>query len=253
MGMRQSDRSRQTGTSHRLFVGLSAAIVSAAVVLAGCHSPGRGPGADFALEPGDLLLQDADGGPLCDAIEAVTSGYEGAHLSHVGIVAGREHGAYVVIEAAAAGVNAVPLDRFLQRSLDRDRRPKVLVGRLKPSFRRLIPAAIRHANALRGKPYDKVFDIHNDAYYCSELVYCSFLAANDGKPVFELQPMTFIDPVSGVTFGAWKEYFQKLAVPIPEGQPGINPGGISRSSVLTIVHAYGSPAGWKPRTGTRPR
>jgi hypothetical protein len=198
------------------------------------------------LEPGDLLFQDCDGGPLSDAIEAVTTGYEGAHLSHVGIVAGREHGAYVVVEAAAAGVDTVPLDRFLQRSLDADHRPKVLVGRLKPPFRQLIPAAIGRAKALRGKPYDKVFDIHNDAYYCSELVYDSFLAADGGGPLFELQPMTFIDPATGVTFPAWKEYFDKLGVPIPEGQPGINPGAISRSTVLTVVHAYGAPTGWRP-------
>ena len=245
--------SRQTGISHGPFMRLSAAIVSAAVVFAGCQGEGQDRRTDFALEPGDLLFQDSDGGPLCEAIEAVTSGYEGAHLSHVGIVAGQKDGAYVVIEAAAAGVDTVPLDRFLQRSLDANHRPKVLVGRLKPPFGRLIPATLRHAKALQGKPYDKIFDIHNDAYYCSELVYCSFLAANGGKTLFELQPMTFIDPATGVTFGAWREYFDKLGVPIPEGQPGINPGGISRSTILTIVHAYGAPTGWKPQTIARPR
>jgi len=32
-----------------------------------------------------------------------------------------------------------------------------------------------------------------------------------------------------------------LEVPVPEEQPGINPGGISRSAVLTIVYKYGTP------------
>jgi len=230
---------------------LSVIVVSISLVLAGCQRPHRAPGPDFPLEPGDLLFQDMDGGPLCDAIEAVTSGCEGANLSHVGMVAGRVDGVYAVIEAGSAGVRTVPLEHFLRRSLDPNGRPKVLVGRLKPEFHHLIPGAIRHANSLTGKPYDKLFDAGNDAYYCSELVYCAFMAANSGKPLFELQPMTFIDPVTGMTFGAWTEYFRRLEVPVPEGRPGINPGGISRAPVLTIVHAYGAPTGWDPKTPSR--
>ena len=141
----------------------------------------------------------------------------------------------------------MPVRQFLKRSLDEDYQPKVIVGRLKPEFGYLVPTVIRHAISLRGKPYDKVFDCNNDAYYCSELVYYSFMKANGGKPVFEMQPMTFVDPDTGETFEAWKEYFQELGVPIPEGQPGINPGGISCSTVVTIIHAYGLPSGWKSR------
>lgn len=223
-------------------------VVSMVVAGAGCQRSQHVVGPDFALEPGDLLFQDLDGGPLCEAIETVTSGWEGAHLSHVGLVTGQVEGVYVVIEAASAGVRTVPLEHFLQRSLDRAGRPKVLVGRLKPAFRPLIPGAIRQAQSLTGKPYDKVFDVDNDAYYCSELVYCAFRAANNGTPLFELQPMTFIDPATNATFGAWAEYFRQLGVPVPEGRPGLNPGGLSRAPVLTIVHAYGSPTGWTPRT-----
>ena len=42
-----------------------------------------------------------------------------------------------------------------------------------------------------------------------------------------------------------QDYFSKLGVSIPEGQLGINPGSISCSSVLTIIHAYGIPSGWE--------
>jgi hypothetical protein len=226
----------------------SVIVVLLLALSAGCWGPQGGSGPGFALEPGDLLFQDVGGGPLCDAIETVTTGWQGANLSHVGMVAGWGEGGPLVIEAAGAGVRTVPLEDFLQRSLDRHGRPKVLVGRLQPGFRRLIPAAIRHAESLAGRPYDKLFDADNDDYYCSELIYCAFRAANGGEPLFELQPMTFIDPAIGVTFTAWTEYFRRLNAPVPVGRPGINPGGLSRSPRLTIVHAYGAPTGWKPET-----
>jgi hypothetical protein len=50
--------------------------------------------------------------------------------------------------------------------------------------------------------------------------------------------MTFKAPGSDETLPAWREYFAKLGIDVPEGQPGINPGGISRSPVLDIVYSY---------------
>ena len=41
---------------------------------------------NFQLQEGDLLFQDLDSSPLCDAIELVTPGYNGANLSHIGLI-----------------------------------------------------------------------------------------------------------------------------------------------------------------------
>ena len=68
-----------------------------------------------------------------------------------------------------------------------------------------------------------------------------FREANSGRRVFDLAPMTFKDPATGSTMPAWRDYFRKLNAPVPEGAPGINPGGISRSAKLEILHAYGRP------------
>jgi len=212
----------------------------AVAALAGCQRLGG----SFAPKPGDLLFQDLDGGPLCDAIEAVTEGVRGAKFSHVGIAARANDGQGIVIEAGGGGVKTTPLEQFLARSRDAKGRPKVLVGRLRPELAHLIPRALEEAAALLGKPYDKVFAVGNDSYYCSELVYEAFRRANGGRPAFELAPMTFKDPATGATMPTWVEYYRKLNAPIPEGQPGINPGGISRSPLLRIVHAYGRPTGW---------
>jgi len=230
---------------------LSAAVAVGLIVLFyGCHRPSGDrdaslpPVSRFTPLPGDLLFQDLDSGPLCDAIEQVTAGYDDANLSHVGLVAGDANGAIVVIEAVAAGVVATPLHAFLARSLDDEHRPKVLVGRLNPAAvpdcRRLISLAVEQAHALKGNAYDKQFLIGNDSYYCSELVYEAFRRANDGRPVFHLEPMTFKRRGSGEPLAAWRTYFAGLGAAIPEGSPGINPGGISRSPVLTIVHEYGA-------------
>jgi len=108
------------------------------------------------LQPGDLLFQDLDCGPFCDAIEKVTTGYQGTSLSHVGIVAKDNDGNFIVIEALLTGVGVTPLDVFLNRSLDTKYRPKVAVGRLKQEYRHLIPVALEQAFALDGRPYDKV-------------------------------------------------------------------------------------------------
>jgi len=216
-------------------------LFSISVVVFGCERQTLRQSESFALEPGDLLFQDSDCGPLCDAIEQVTTGYGGATFSHMGIAATDTIGNFVVIEAISSGVKITPLKRFLSRSLDARRRPKVVVGRLKESYRRLIPSALKEAMALKGKPYDKVFAIGNDSYYCSELIYEIFMRANNNEPVFELQPMTFKSPGTANTFPEWQEYFSELGVPVPEGQPGINPGGISRSQAVDIIHEYDTP------------
>ena len=73
----------------------------------------------FTLQNGDLLFQDSDCGEFCDAIEKVTEGYEGANLSHIGMVILSKDGPQV-IEATTKGVVMTDLKRFLSRSNDKN-------------------------------------------------------------------------------------------------------------------------------------
>lgn len=237
------------GFDMRKYVCFTGMILLTLIFAQGCATNSSAARDKFTPQTGDLLFQDLDGSPLCDAIEKVTQGYNGAHFSHVGIAAKNNAGDVVVIEAGGKGVVATPLAKFLAKSHDSEGCPKVLVARLLPEYRHLIPPAIAEAQKLMGKPYDRVFDIDNDKYYCSELVYIIFRQANGGQAVFELQPMTFRDQQTGKTLKTWEDYFARLGEPIPEGKPGINPGGISRSPILEIVHIYGMPDGFMTATG----
>ncbi len=192
------------------------------------------------FQDGDILFQDLDCGPFCDAIEKVTTGYNNSNLSHVGMVVTSESGHNVVIEANGDGVIITPIDTFLNRQLDLQGNPKVIQARLKPQYRNLIPSAIAESKALLGKSYDEVFDINNDSYYCSELIYWAFKNANEGTPLFELKPMTFVDPGTGKTFDIWVDYYANLGLVIPEGQPGLNPGGMSTSPFIEIIDLFGN-------------
>ncbi len=191
---------------------------------------------NYKPQTGDLLFMDLDCGSFCQAIKKVTHGVDGTYPSHVGVVYINKGKVYV-IEADTKGVVKTPVDSFLNRSLDAKGHPKILVGRLKDEFRHGISPAMNRMLALLGKPYDFAFDINNDSYYCSELLYKAFLD-NSGNPIFKLEPMTFNDPDTKIIFPIWDDYFKKLGLPVPEGKPGLNPGSISRSDKIEIVYRF---------------
>ena len=144
----------------------------------------------FLPKHGDLLFQDLDSSPLCDGIEKVTSGVNNWNFSHIGIVTIINNQHYV-LEAFSNGVDTVLLEVFLNRSIDDNKKPKVIVGRLKNKHSHLISKAIRAGYNLLGKQYDEEFKIDNNKFYCSELIYEIFYHANNNQDFFYLEPMTY--------------------------------------------------------------
>lgn len=67
------------------------------------------------LQTGDLLFQNIDCGEMCDAIEAVTQGWQGYSFSHVGLVELVDSAVYVW-ESMSRGVRRISLDSFMIRS-----------------------------------------------------------------------------------------------------------------------------------------
>lgn len=181
------------------------------------------------LQPGDLLFVNLDCGPLCDAIEAVTTSYNDQKFSHMGMVV-LSGDSVLVLEARGEGVRLTPLPKFLSATAH-----PVYVARLIARHKPLITAAVQFASSHVGVPYDDAYLYNNGRYYCSELIYDAFMAANAGVPFFELAPMTFIEPGSKSYFPVWEAYFKKLEMAIPEGKPGCNPGGISLSPKIEFI------------------
>jgi Permuted papain-like amidase enzyme, YaeF/YiiX, C92 family len=192
---------------------------------------------DFHFQSGDILFQDLDCGDLCDAIEAVTPALNAKHFSHLGLVYAKRDSVFV-IEAIGNDVHLTSISKFLQRQVDDNDNPKVVVGRLKKMYQHLNDAAINFALGQLGKEYDNAFIYNNGKYYCSELIYDAYKTSNGGIAFFKLYPMTFNDPKTKKPFPAWEAYYKNLRMNIPEGLPGCNPGSIATSDKIDILKSF---------------
>ena len=187
------------------------------------------------LQEGDLLFQNLQCGPLCNAIETVTHGVDGKNFSHCALVV-KVNDTLKVVEAIGKQVQVNLLKTFFARSGDTGTIHNITVERLRKPYRKLISGAQKFALKQVGQPYDDDFLMNNGKWYCSELIYAAFKHANQGKAFFPLKPMTFKDPKTHQFFPAWVHYYKALNEPIPQGKPGTNPGLISRSPKIYVVN-----------------
>lgn len=93
-----------------------------------------------------------------------------------------------------------------------------------------IPQVMEHLHQFVGLPYDDEFQPGNNKYYCSELVYETYLDG-EGQHIFDLIPMNFKDS-DGEVIPFWQVYFDSLSVLVPQNVPGTNPTQLSKSKYL---------------------
>ncbi|MCX7954777.1 MAG: YiiX/YebB-like N1pC/P60 family cysteine hydrolase [Bacteroidales bacterium] len=182
-------------------------------------------GQNYNLSKWDLIFLEAGNDSFSLAIKSVTPSYKGISFNHVGVIIEQSDSLFV-LEATFNGVILTKLTDFLKK-ISND---SIFVGKINTAFSEPKENDIKK---LIGKEYDYFFDIYNDFYYCSEIVYTLYKTP-EGKPLFELTPMTFVDTISKQIIPFWKNYFEKLNIDIPEGEPGISPGSIANSSNLII-------------------
>ena len=191
-----------------------------------------------ALQHGDLLfcVASPSRNGIAQAIASVTEGIDLQRVSHVAIVCQEPDGQFYALEASGKhGVWLNPIDSFLVHSDHTSAgKPMVLLGRLKDTS--CAAASVQKAKNYLGRPYDEQYLPSDSAIYCSELVHLSYFD-HEGNEIFPQQPMSFHDR-SGQITQFWREYYRQWNMSVPEGEPGTNPGGISRSDRIEIIGKF---------------
>jgi hypothetical protein len=195
----------------------------------------------YSPQTGDIFFQDGNKTDFNEAIKNVTTSWEGRNFSHCGICwidgSKKEPEIYIIEAIPNVGVTITPFNQFIFRCIDKESNPKVSVGRLNDTLLYIIPSAIERAKSVVGAKYDYAFDFSNNEYYCSELIYFSYIDKSE-KNIFEPKQMTFINSKTNKTDDSWIDYFGILGIKVPEGELGVNPGGLSLSNKLKMIYSY---------------
>jgi hypothetical protein len=192
----------------------------------------------FNFQAGDLIFQDCQCGPICEAIEDVNQLNDKRRFSHMAIVV-KDNDTLKVVEANTNGVKMVNLDSFIARYKDKKGNPRIAVGRILPDYEYLIPIATEFSKNQIDKDYDYQFLPNNDKFYCSELIYEAFNYAYFGEtPFFNQIKMTFKKYKSKETHPEFVKYYKKLKKPIPEGKLGTNPAQLSRDNRFKLTYLF---------------
>lgn len=170
---------------------------------------------------GDLLFCAQEKG---NNITDVTQGVGGMKIDHVAIFH-RQDGRTFALEAIHSGVGLTPIDSFMAR------REAVLAARLRDTIG--VARSVERALEFIGRPYDFNFMPDDSAFYCSELVQKCYRDSR-GELVFKPIPMSFHDKSGRIT-PYWHDYYARQGLQVPEGEPGSNPGDLSRSAAICIL------------------
>ncbi|WP_083996819.1 YiiX/YebB-like N1pC/P60 family cysteine hydrolase [Chryseobacterium sp. BLS98] len=181
------------------------------------------------LKNGDLLFVTAKETGLSGAINNVTQKEKEASFDHIGIVEKTNSHWYVLHAAPKGGSQKQELKSFLTDQSEDGQ--KVMIYRLKPEYQKSIPAALKKAESMLGKPYNFNYILDENSYYCSDYIERSFREDH----IFKLEPMTFIDPKTGETNAFWVDFYKKKNLKVPEGEPGCNPNGLAASDKLEKI------------------
>lgn len=179
------------------------------------------------LKDGDLLFEVS---PSDNAITDVTQGFDGMKIDHVAIYWDK----HVIESTRVKGVAISSLEQFIKRNTQESGEVRVLVGRITSDYH--LRKTIKRVKRFLGLPYDSLFLPDNNAIYCSELVQKSYVDKKN-RLIFSPIPMSFHDASGNVT-DYWKAFYRRFNMDVPEGEPGTNPGELSRRENVKIVYRF---------------
>lgn len=166
---------------------------------------------------------------LSGAINRVTQKNETENYDHIGIIEKNKNSVFVLHASPKGGSQKQTLKNFIKNQTEGN--AEIYLYRLKPEFQNSIPEAIEKANSLLGKPYNFTYVLNEETLYCSDFMERIFRNYH----VFELKPMTFINPKTGKTDDFWFKFYQEKNMEVPEGKLGCNPNGLASSEKLVKI------------------
>ncbi|WP_339758098.1 YiiX/YebB-like N1pC/P60 family cysteine hydrolase [Algoriphagus aquimarinus] len=187
------------------------------------------PYLNLNVQNGDLLFVGAELEHLSGAINRVTQRTSDVSFDHVGIIEVYDSSAYILHAIGKKGSIREPLDSLVLSESGQNRR--FALYRLADEDHNSINQAIITSKTLLGKPYNWSYVLNDTSYYCSDFVERAYRHAG----IFELEPMTFINPDTQKTDTFWAEFYQKLDMDVPEGKLGCNPNGLAANEKLTYI------------------
>lgn len=182
-------------------------------------------GLDF--HPGDLILTTYRPCRVCEVIEDET----GTPYSHIGIVV-KVSKTEILVADSLSEVKTWTLDEFVERSslavLYRFKSDDVFIN--KRHFEAQLFTT--YENHYKGLLYDTYFSWDNVNENGEELLYCSEfivkLLNRFLKVPIKTKKMNYTK-----NYSFWVNYFGK--VPIPQGEPGMNPGALSKLDLFKQI------------------
>jgi uncharacterized protein YycO len=181
------------------------------------------------LQNGDLLFIGNSSGGLSKAIDEVTQTNLKTNYSHIALVEKSGNDFWVLHSTPENGSERISLKKFLENQ--KKENADVDVYRIKNPNQIDFESAINKAKTMLGKPYNFTYVLSDSAYYCSDFVYHSF----EKDSVFKLNPMTFKNPGKTEFNQGWIDFYGKLNMKIPEGEPGCNPNGMAASEKIEFI------------------
>ena len=182
-----------------------------------------------SLKNGDLLFVTAQQENLSGAINRVTQTKKTENYDHIGIVEKTKTSIFVLHAAPKGGSQKELFTDFMKNQTENN--SEVYVYRLKKDDQNAVPKALEKANSLLGKPYNFTYVLNDETLYCSDFIERIFRE----NQIFELKPMTFINPKTGKPDDFWVNFYQQKNMEVPEGKLGCNPNGLAGSDKLIKI------------------
>lgn len=182
------------------------------------------------IKNGDIIFIEAKKENLSGAISRVTKSNDfSISYDHTGIIEVNGKTKNILHASGENGSERIPIKQFIKKNKKENR--IIEVYRVKYPYKKCSNKAVEKALTMLGKPYNYLYILDENSYYCSDFVERAYRDCN----IFHLNPMTFIDPSTGKTDKYWENFYQSKGISIPEGKLGCNPNGISKSEKIEKI------------------